>query len=471
MADDAAHFDQGPGTLSVTDRELFERLAWFTQVRWIFGLFCLLVLLVSWFGFGVRFYIDGQPMTMAPAVHVILVLFLYNAVFTFLNPVLRDRRIITHRLIVLIALGQIVCDLAAITVLVHYTGGIENPFIILILIPLAIVSELLPQRLAYATAAAAAVLLNGLAWGQQQGWISHLHAAQSAPALGQTVCLHADWRYVLTITASLTVTMFAMVFVATTIAARLRARDEQLQQAYDTLHSTDEAKSFFMRRAEHEMRAPLAAIHGLLDTMLRSTDELSGKQGEILSRAKRRTAALMELIRDLRRYSRFRMPDRIFETEQFSLDEAVSNTVELFTPQATQQGLTINASIERARMEGNEEMLRELVTNLVSNAIQYTPSGGRVDVTLHVDGIAADLVVADTGIGMTPETRERLFEEFYRAPEAKEVFRDGTGLGMAIVNRIVQIHHGQIHVQDNPGGGTVMRVHMPLQHRPQRTGR
>lgn len=464
MADDAVQFDRGPGTLTVTDRELFERLAWFTQVRWIFGLFCLLVLLVSWFGFGVRFYIDRQPMTMAPAVHVILLLFLYNAVFTFLNSVLRDRRIITHRLIVLIALGQIVCDLAAITVLVHYTGGIENPFIMLILVPLAIVSELLPQGLAYATAAAAAVLLNGLAWGQQQGWISHVHAEQSAPALGQTVCLSADWHYVLTITASLTATMFAMVFVATTIAGRLRARDEQLQQAYDTLHSTDEAKSFFMRRAEHEMRAPLAAIHSLLDAMMTTNQALSPEQQEVTSRARRRTTALMELVKDLRRYSRFRTPDRIFEIQRFPLDPVVTNTIDLFRPQADQKGLTLTASVAAAQIEGNEEMMRELVTNLVANAIQYTPAGGSVDVQLQTDAQTVTLRVADTGIGMTPETQRRIFEEFYRAPEAKQAFQDGTGLGMAIVNRIVQIHHGQIEIRDNPGGGTVFRVRLPLRH-------
>ncbi|MHC4986509.1 MAG: sensor histidine kinase [Planctomycetota bacterium] len=471
MVDDAVHFDRGPGTLTVTDRELFERLTWFTHVRWIFGLFCLLVLLVSWYGFGARFYIDRQPMTMGPAVHVILLLLLYNALFTFLNPMLRDRRIITHRLIVLIALAQVVCDLAAITALVHYTGGIENPFIILILVPLAIVSELLPQGLAYATAAAAAALLNGLAWGQQQGWMTHVHSEQSAPALGQAICLYADWRYVLTTTAALTVTMFAMVFVATTIAARLRARDAQLQQAYNTLHSTDEAKSFFMRRAEHEMRAPLAAIHSLLDAMMTGAQALSPDQQEVVSRARRRTTALMELVKDLRRYSRFRTPDRIFEIQRFPLDPVLANTIDLFRPQAEQKGLTLTASIATAQIEGNEEMMRELVTNRIANAVQYTPAGGSVDARLQIDTKNVTLRVADTGIGMTPETQARIFEEFYRAPEAKQVFQDGTGLGMAIVNRIVQIHHGQIDIQDNPGGGTVFRVRLPMRHQAGAIGR
>ncbi len=471
MAAAADHFDFGPGKLSITDRELFERLTWFTYVRWVFGVFCLGVLLAAWHGFGVRFCLDSQPASMGPVIHVILGLFLYNAAFTFLNAILRARRRISRKLVVMIALVQIICDLVAILAMVHFTGGVENPFVMLILVPLAIVAELLPRGLAYGTAGVAAAVLAAVVWAEKEGWISHVHIKRADGTALQGAGAYVDSHYVLAVIAALSVTMFAMVFVSQNIARRLRQREQQLGDAYQTLSSADEAKSFFMRRAEHEMRAPLAAIHALLDTMLRSADEPFADPQDLLSRAKRRTAALMELIGDLRRYSRFRMPDRIFETQQFSLDEVVGNTVDLFASQATQQGLTINSAIERARMKGNEEMLRELVTNLVANAVQYTPVGGRVDVTLRVDGVAADLVVADTGIGMTPEARDRLFEEFYRAPEAKKVFREGTGLGMAIVDRIVQIHHGQIHVEDNPGGGTVIRVHMPLQYRPDRAGR
>jgi len=464
LSEMSAYTVQGnPGydKLTITNRELFERLTWFTHVRWAFGLFCLLVLLASWYGFGVRFHHINQPPSLAPAVHVILVLFLYNAVFTFLNPVLRARQHITRRLIVPIALAQIGCDLAAISVLIHFTGGVENPFIILILVPLAIVSELLPQSLAYATAAAAAVLLNALAWGEQQRWLAHVHIALSSGTPLQSAGLFADWRHVLTLTAALTVTIFAMVFVTTTIAARLRWHEDRLQKTYDALHSADESKSFFMRRAEHEMRAPLAAIHSLLSTL---SENLSLEQMETISRVQRRTTALMALVKDLRRYSQFRTPDRIFEVQQFKLDAIINNTVNLFRPQAQQQGLTLTASVQPVQMEGNEEMLRELVTNLVSNALQYTPAGGKIEVTLRQDGETADLAVADTGIGISPEKRERIFEEFYRTPQAKTVFQDGTGLGLAIVSRIVQIHHGDIDVRENPAGGTVFSVRLPLKH-------
>ncbi len=465
MAESADHFDFGPGKLSITDHELFERLTWFTYVRWGFGALCLVILLVAWYGFGMRFCAAGRTASMAPVIRVILLIFLYNAFFTFLNPILRARQRITRRLIVLIALTQILCDVVAILALVHLTGGLENPFIVLILVPLAIVAELLPCGLAYGTAAAAVILLNAVAWGEQQGWINHVHIERADGTPLQVSGSYADAYYVLADVSALSVGLFMMVFVTQTIAGRLRNREDQLGAAYQTLRSTDEAKSFFMRRAEHEMRAPLAAIQSLLDAMLTGQEPLSVAQQDVIARAKRRTAALMEFVRDLRRYSWFRRPDRIFDIERFDLAAVASNTIDLFASQASGQELTLNGAIEPVQMEGNEEMLRELVTNLVANAVQYTPAGGHIDVTLRIDGQTAEFVVVDTGIGMTPETRDRLFEEFYRAPEAKEVFRDGTGLGMAIVGRIVQIHRGRIDVADNPGGGTVMRVRLPLQHR------
>ena len=471
MADSANHFDLGRGQLTITDHELFERLTWFTYVRWGFGLFCLLTLLVAWYGFGVRFRLGDQPSTMAPVVEVILVLFVYNAVFTFLNPILAARRQITRRLIDLIALAQIVCDVVAIAALVHCTGGIENPFVILVVVPVAIVAELLPRGLAYATAAAAAAILNALAWGEQQGWIDHVRVELADGTMPPPTGLCMEWRYVLTITVALTVTLLAIVLVMTTIAARLRAREEQLQRAYGILRSTDETKSLFMRRAEHEMRAPLAAIYSLLETMVQAGQTLLPEQLEAISRARRRTTTLMALVRDLRRYSWFRRPDRIFEVERFSFDAIVTNTIDLFRPQAQQQDLTVSASVSPVSLEGNEEMMRELVTNLVANAVQYTPAGGSVNVSLRTDGDTADLLVSDTGIGITAEGKERIFEEFYRTPEAKAAFQDGTGLGMAIVNRIVQIHHGRMDISDNPGGGTVFRARLPLHHRAEETDR
>jgi signal transduction histidine kinase len=449
------------GPLTITDRELFARLGWFTHVRWAFGVFCLLMLLLSWHVLDVRFRVADGQRTMGPAVEVVLVIFLYNALFTFVVRMIRDRQRITRRLIEGLALAQVMCDLAALTALAHFTGGVDNHFVLLILVPIVIVSELLPRPLAFAAAAAAVGLFNLLAWGEQQGWIPHVHVESAGGRPGPLANLYAQPAHVLHVTAAVSATVFAAVFVATTIAARLRAREGELENAYRQLHRTDEAKGFFMRRAEHEIRAPLAAIQSILDAIAAEPETLSDAQRRRLRRAKARSQALRELVGDLRRYSRLRADQQLFQTRTVCFSDVVIDTVDLFAKQAEARGVALASAVSPTWLEGNEEMLRELVTNLVSNAVQYTPAGGRIDAALQRYGDVAALHVADTGIGLSDEAAGRLFEEFYRAPQAKEVFPDGTGLGLAIVRRIVEAHHGSIDARRRPEGGTIFTVLLP----------
>ncbi len=452
--------------LTITDRELFYRLGWFTHVRWAFGLFCLLMLLICWHVLGVRFRIGDGPWTMAPAAHVVLAMFLYNAVFTFAVRIIRSGKRTTRHMIVFIALAQIMCDLVSICALIHYTGGVENVFVILILVPIVIVTELLPQALAYATAGGAAVLINALAWGEQQGFLQHAHVELvrgNGPP--QAIGLYLDSLYVLHVTTALTVTIFAMVFIASTIAARLRKREAELEEAHRKLRIVDETKGFFMRKAGHEMRSPLAAIHSILNAITSSTESLSAEQSRLLGRARYRTKAMMAMVADLIRYSRLRSPEAVFQTKPIYLSNIVTNTVELHRKHAEIAGIELSCRTEPAWIKGDEELLRELATNLLANAIQYTPAGGSIEVTLTKQAKTVLLTVADTGIGINEQEAEMLFEAFYRSSQAKKTFLDGTGLGLAIVNKIIQIHGGSINARPGPSGGTVFTVELPAQER------
>ena len=447
--------------LSITERELFERLGWFTQIRWALGLFYLLTLLVSYHVFGVRFR-WGDVSAMPEAAGVVLVIFLYNAAFAFVVHILRARARAGRRTIVALALGQISCDVLAICLLAHFTGGIENVFIILVLLPLVIATELMPQGLAYAVAAGTAVLINLLAWGEQQHLWPHVHVelADGGSVGGGA---YSDPLYVLQATTALSATIFAMVFIASTIAARLRSRESQLEQAYRDLNASDETKSFFMRKAGHELRAPLSAIHSVLDAITQGDETLTRQQRRLIGRARNRTRGLLSLVGDLRRYSRLRSGQTPLQMRRAGLDQIVRNTVELFRGQADAADVEITCSAATAWVRGEEELLREMVTNLVSNAIQYTPAGGKVCVELAVRRPMAVFSVSDTGMGISEKALPCIFGEFYRAPEAKKAFTQGTGLGLAIVKRIVTMHGGGIEVASQPGDGTTFTVRLPLE--------
>ena len=261
----------------------------------------------------------------------------------------------------------------------------------------------------------------------------------------------------------MTVTIFVMAFIASSIAARLRGREAELQETYDKLNVADEAKSFFMRKAGHEMRAPLAAMQSIFDAIAQVQPPLAAEHRQLLARAKKRSQAMMDLINDLRRYSRLRSGAPLPEKGPLRLDDVVRNTVELFRRQAVDAEVALLCRVEPAWVVGEEKTLSQMVTNLVANAIQYTPAGGRIDVTLTVAGADAVLAVADTGIGIGQESLGQIFREFYRSPEAKRQFAQGTGLGLAITKRIVEMHGGRIDAAPRPAGGTVFTVHLPVQ--------
>jgi signal transduction histidine kinase len=449
--------------LSLTERELFDRLAWFIHIRWFMGLFALMLLLAAWSIMGMRFRQGAEEPRLSPATDAVLLIFLYNALFTFLQHVVSARRQITRRIIIALALGQIACDSLAVCGLVHCTGGVENYFIILILLPLVIAAELLPAWLAYTAALGAAALVHAMAYGELWGVLPHVSVVSDSPgAAGPLTGLYTDVLYVAQVTGALTAMMFMIVFIGSSIASRLRGREAQLEDAYRQLSDVDEAKGLFMRQAGHEMRSPLASMFSILDAISGSADNLNDDHRRLIDRAKRRIKALMELVKDLRHYSWLHSPAAGQEMRIVGLEELVDAAVELFGPQAEVQDVSLTATAQAAQVRGDEEMLREAVTNLVANAIQYTPRGGRIEIDLAIEGTSAVLRVADTGIGISAPARRHLFQEFYRSPEAKKHFPDGTGLGLAITRRIVELHDGRIEVHSRPEGGTVFSVSLPL---------
>ena len=308
-----------------------------------------------------------------------------------------------------------------------------------------------------------AVMLNALLWAEQQGWVVHLRAERWSDRIAEPVfgSQYANPLYVLQVSTALTAMMFAMVFIGSAISVRLREREAELEGAYRRLHQIDEAKGFFMRKAGHEMRAPLAAIHSILDAIAHGAPDMPKSHLRLMDRARRRTRALMDLVKDLRRYSWLRSPEGILQMRAVCLEELVENAAELFRQQAEAGEVMVACRTDPVYVDGDEEMLREVVTNLVANAVQYTPAGGRIDIDLKAQAGQAVLAVADTGIGIREELRARLFDEFYRAPEAKRQFPDGTGLGLAITKRIVTMHGGQIDVAARPGGGSIFSVRLP----------
>ncbi|MFP3936745.1 MAG: sensor histidine kinase [Phycisphaerae bacterium] len=447
--------------LSVTDRELFERLGWFIHARWFLGVLGLAMLLVSWVALGVRFQPAGAEPTPVPAVLTIAVVFAYNACFNVAYHLSRVRGLVGHTLTVSLALGQILCDIAAICILAHFTGGLENWFIILLLVPVVVATEFLPHATALLAAGAAAAGVHLLGWGELNGFIPHVNVVSESAGSLRKAGLYDDPYYVLEVTTAMTVTLFAMTIIASTITRRLRQREHELEQAYRHCHLADEAKSFFMRKAGHEMRGPLAATHNILNAIDATGENLTEEHRRLITRATIRLNGFAAMVDDLRRYSRLQSPHDMLQSGLTELSGVVAEVAENLRPQAAEAKLTLNCNISQVHIRADRELIRDVVRNLISNAIQYTPAGGEIEVTVRRDGRDAVLTVADTGMGLSEAAREHIFEDFYRAPEARKAFPEGTGLGLAICRRIAEMHDGSIQARPRETVGTIFEVRLP----------
>lgn len=213
----------------------------------------------------------------------------------------------------------------------------------------------------------------------------------------------------------------------------------------------------------HELRNPLTVIIGHADLMLDGTD-LSPSQREhanVIEAAAERMLALTKSLLDSHR-----APET---TDEFDLSVIAAATADAFAPAAASSDIDLRTHIERELpLSGDGFRLRQVVDNLISNAIKYTPRGGSVDVMTAADDGDAVLRVSDTGIGIAPDDLERVFVPYFRARSATASGIAGTGLGMSIARQIVEENGGTIALESTLGTGTTVTVRLPLAHQRER---
>jgi signal transduction histidine kinase len=223
----------------------------------------------------------------------------------------------------------------------------------------------------------------------------------------------------------------------------------------------DELKSEFVATVSHDLRAPLTFMRGYA-TMLPMVGELGDKQREYVEKILRGVGQMSELIDDLLDLGRVEAGVGL-ERKPCHLGAILVEAVDGLRAQAASKGLDLRLepAEDVAIVAGDAALLRQAITNLVDNAIKYTPRGGTVTVGLSVRDRQAVICVADTGIGVAPDDQVRLFEKFYRVKRRDTVDIRGTGLGLAIVKSIVERHGGKVWVDSELGRGSTFYILLP----------
>jgi signal transduction histidine kinase len=224
-----------------------------------------------------------------------------------------------------------------------------------------------------------------------------------------------------------------------------------------------------MLKVAHELRAPIAAIRSFMDLMLEGYGSPE-KQRQMQKRASERAGELLNLVNDLLNLARLKEAKGTSRKQTLSLGEILTDVLSLHEPEADGRQITLDVEMNPCPVcVADGAHIKELWTNLVSNAIKYTPPGGQVTIRLFgKDGLVFGQV-ADTGIGIAEEDLPRLFEEFFRTDEAKAFARHGTGLGLSIAKQIVREYGGDISVESELGKGTKFTFWLPAAPLPPET--
>ncbi len=231
------------------------------------------------------------------------------------------------------------------------------------------------------------------------------------------------------------------------------------------LEIANKHKSEFLANMSHELRTPLNAIIGFSEVLLeRLFGEVNDKQDDYLKDIHSSGKHLLGLINDILDLSKIEAGRMELEQSTFDLPSALSNALTLLRERAQRHGIALSLDVDPtlSQVVADERKLKQIVVNLLSNAVKFTPDGGRVELTARREPGRMVIAVRDTGIGIAPDDQDAVFEEFRQVGSDYTRKQEGTGLGLALTRRFVELHGGRIRVESAPGKGSTFTFDIPL---------
>jgi signal transduction histidine kinase len=240
---------------------------------------------------------------------------------------------------------------------------------------------------------------------------------------------------------------------------------EELRVAKEVAEAASRGKSGFLATMSHELRTPLNAIIGFSEMMLR---EVLGPLGNEQYRTyigdiHESGTHLLQIINDILDLSKIEAGRMELEVSEFDLPQAIQNALVLVRERAIRRGITLGSTIDTrlGMISGDERKVKQVLLNLLSNALKFTPEGGQIDVAARLHDNRAEVSVADTGIGIAPTDQDAVFEEFRQVGSADKK-AEGTGLGLALSRKFIELHGGKIWVQSELGRGSTFTFTLPV---------
>jgi signal transduction histidine kinase len=246
--------------------------------------------------------------------------------------------------------------------------------------------------------------------------------------------------------------------------AESREKQSLLEAKSVELIRVNEAKSSFLAMVSHELRTPLTSISAYTDLLERNrTGNLSGKQVRQLGVVKRNSAHLSRLISDLLDISKIESPEFTLTKAEFDLSRVVVDLVESLEPLAKSKQQSISAEADESIvLIGDKQKITQVISNLIENAVKYSGADAEIHVKSSLKDGEAEIVIQDTGYGISQVDQEQIFEAFFRSRTEENWEVPGTGLGLALVKRIISMHGGSVTLDSQIGKGSTFTIHLPV---------
>mgnify|MGYP006287994881 CR=1 FL=1 len=424
-------------------------IAWFITLRWIACLGVLGALAV------VHFFFDfSLPFRVLYLLTILLILL--NAGFTIYYTAVKKKNLSRGELSSLFHL-QIICDYILLFLLVYFTGFLENPFSYYFVFHIMLTSFIFPQTVVLTYGGILVLLFITVSLLQYTSVLPlfTLRTETSLQSYNELIFLR---------TFVLSTTIIISAYLITSIKNRIEERGKAVEVELDRYKSLDKIKSNFILQVTHELRGPLAALKGYHEMIMKGiTGEIKPKTEEMLGKANRRTENLLTMIDEMIDFAYMKTEEDVqYTLHTLKLKDAIDYNVDLFETRAGRKHITIVTSCPKElEVYANRDLLNIILNNLITNAIKYSPENTTIRVNAVEENGEVQLTVKDEGMGIDENDLDKVFEEFYRTRKALEIEKDGTGLGLPIVQRAVDSLRGKITVYSELGKGTSFHIKLP----------
>ena len=358
----------------------------------------------------------------------------------------------------LLSLIQILLDIFALFLLTYFTGGIESPLYVFFIFHMIIGSMILPGKIIYTISGIIVLCFYVLSFLEYFSVIPH-YSIEGLIRSG----MYKDINFILIFATTFGIMLLVSVYFANSIASALYRSEQELKITLYKLNDAEKVKMKYTMAVVHEIKSPIAAVQSFLDLILgKFLGPVSSQVEDKVKRARIRTEDSINIINDVLNISKIKLLNKI-DKNDFDINELIFENIVKRKIQAEGRNIEVKFYDRRAEKEnytGDKELIDLALSNLLGNAIKYSNRGGKIEIVLTKENGKTKLEFCDNGVGIPEKDRNKIFNDFYRASNVKDIVQDGTGLGLSVVKQIVEQHNGTItfespsRMADNTGPGT-----------------